>query len=334
MASKVRGTNTRLAAMWTAIEPQRSCGIAADRAVIASGSRTAFQRQAATTPIARRPRTMKRAARRKPIDGSAVAAPPALRRHCTTETLGGGRESVLRIGQHLVEEMRPSGSALQPNHAEKIDDADPEPVENAVFRAPPRRGRWLTGTERTIPPSRNTSAGRNRCMWSKYGRSRKSARGNSFKPHPVSGVSSASNRRRTALAICDAERFVQLSCRSSRCPAINSGGPPARCGQMRHNVGMSAGSFWPSPSSVAIQAARAALTPVRMAALCPQLRVCRSSRKRGSCGLKPRDLGGGRILAAVIDIDDLIIQQAVERCANLANERHDVGRLVPYRDDD
>src|SRR6185312_16347002 len=60
------------------------------------------------------------------------------------------------------------------------------------FEAPRSRGRWLTGTDRTAPPARSTSAGRKRCMWSKYGRSRKSARGNSLSPQPVSGVSSRS----------------------------------------------------------------------------------------------------------------------------------------------
>jgi hypothetical protein len=51
-------------------------------------------------------------------------------------------------------------------------------------------------------------------------------------------------------------------------------------------------------------------------------------------GLKPRDFGGGPILAAVIHIKDLVIQQAVERCAKLGNERRHIGRLVSYWDDD
>jgi hypothetical protein len=51
-------------------------------------------------------------------------------------------------------------------------------------------------------------------------------------------------------------------------------------------------------------------------------------------GLKPRDFGGGPVLAAVIDIKNLIIQQAVERCAKLGNERRHIGRLVSYWDDD
>src|ERR1700761_5574853 len=34
----------------------------------------------------------------------------------------------------LVEQHRPLGPALQPHHAEKIADTDPEPVEGAVIR--------------------------------------------------------------------------------------------------------------------------------------------------------------------------------------------------------
>ncbi len=44
---------------------------------------------------------------------------------------------------------------------------------------------------------------------------------------------------------------------------------------------MSEGSFWPSPFRVAIQAPRAAATPVRRAALCPHRSRCRSARSRG-----------------------------------------------------
>ena len=50
--------------------------------------------------------------------------------------------------------------------------------------------------------------------------------------------------------------------------------------------------------------------------------------------LKLGDFGGGRILAAVIDVDDLVIQDAVEGCANLGEKRRNIHRLVLYRDDD
>ena len=45
---------------------------------------------------------------------------------------------------------------------------------------------------------------------------------------------------------------------------------------------MSAGSFWPSPSSVATQGARAARTPLATAALWPLRKECRSTRSAGN----------------------------------------------------
>ena len=71
-----------------------------------------------------------------------------------------------------------------------------------------------------------------------------------------------------------------------------------------------------------------------MAALWPQLRAWRSSRNCGVSACNPADLGGGRIVAAVIDIDDLVDQQAVERCTNLGDQRRDIAGLVLDRDDD
>ena len=48
------------------------------------------------------------------------------------------------------------------------------------------------------------------------------------------------------------------------------------------SFGMSAGSFCPSPSSVATQGARAARTPLATAALCPLRNECRNTRSAGS----------------------------------------------------
>ena len=44
---------------------------------------------------------------------------------------------------------------------------------------------------------------------------------------------------------------------------------------------MKAGSFWPSPSSVTTTGARAARTPLRTAALWPQLTSWRKPRSQG-----------------------------------------------------
>ena len=48
----------------------------------------------------------------------------------------------------------------------------------------------------------------------------------------------------------------------------------------RTSAGMNDGSFWPSPSSVTTIGARAAATPVRTAADCPQERACLTWRSQ------------------------------------------------------
>jgi len=50
--------------------------------------------------------------------------------------------------------------------------------------------------------------------------------------------------------------------------------------------------------------------------------------------LKAADFGGGHIRAAVIDIDDLVINEAVERGGNLGDQRGDIAGLVLDRNDD
>src|SRR5262249_11011422 len=44
--------------------------------------------------------------------------------------------------------------------------------------------------------------------------------------------------------------------------------------------------------------------------------------------------GGGRVIAAVIDIDDLVIDQSVERGGDLGDKRRDIAGLVFDRNDD
>ncbi len=87
-------------------------------------------------------------------------------------------------------------------------------------------------------------------------------------PQPVSGVLSRSMRERIALAHLLAQRLEPESWRLTRQPANSF---TCACAWLRaiSSLGMSAGSFWPSPSSVAIQLARAAFTPLRTAVLWP-----------------------------------------------------------------
>jgi hypothetical protein len=49
--------------------------------------------------------------------------------------------------------------------------------------------------------------------------------------------------------------------------------------------------------------------------------------------LQAANLGRGRIVAAVIDIDDLVIQTPVEGGADLGHERCDIAGLVLDRND-
>ena len=50
--------------------------------------------------------------------------------------------------------------------------------------------------------------------------------------------------------------------------------------------------------------------------------------------LQIADFGSGRVTAAIIDINDLIIDAAVERGGNLGDERRDIAGFVLDRDDD
>ena len=91
-------------------------------------------------------------------------------------------------------------------------------------------------------------------------------------------------RERIALANFEAQRLLPLSRRLTRQPAnsFSSGGDLSRSAS---SFGRSAGSFWPSPSSVAIHGARAAFTPVRMAVLWPLCCTWRSARSSGTCAI-------------------------------------------------
>src|SRR5665213_2246637 len=106
----------------------------------------------------------------------------------------------------------------------------------------------------------------------------------------------------------EAMRLAQLSRRFRRCPAMSSGGEAGASRATSQRRGMSEGSFWPSPSRVAIQGLRAALTPVRMAARSPWIATLDGDGQNDPSDI-PRlwtsdaaddllcvDLGGRRIL--------------------------------------
>ena len=83
---------------------------------------------------------------------------------------------------------------------------------------------------------------------------------------------------RKAVSLRDALRLPMKSC------------TPRLAGESRAAIsfGMSAGSFCPSPSSVAIHGARAARTPLATAALCPLRNEWRNTRNAGSALLSLR----------------------------------------------
>ena len=87
-------------------------------------------------------------------------------------------------------------------------------------------------------------------------------------------------RERTALAIFEEMRLLKLSRRVVRQPA-NSRTSAAAASRAASSLGMSAGSFWPSPSSVATHADFAARTPFHTAVLCPLRVTWCSTRNSG-----------------------------------------------------
>ncbi|CAA2159355.1 hypothetical protein MBRA_04565 [Methylobacterium brachiatum] len=95
---------------------------------------------------------------------------------------------------------------------------------------------------------------------------------------------------------------------------------------------MKAGSFWPSPSSVATTGARAARTPLRTAADWPPLRACRTTRIQGRPARRRqavrRAVGG-----AVIDVDQLEAEGHAGRL-DLGHQGGDVAGLVLHGHDD
>src|SRR5579871_4265739 len=110
-------------------------------------------------------------------------------------------------------------------------------------------------------------------MPSKLGKARKASRRKSLRPQPVSVQPSCSTDWRMALAHRPASRRDRLSRRFCRRPPTRE--RPGSFSTAARRRGISAGSFWPSPSSVATQSPLAARTPVATAALWPLRGLCR-----------------------------------------------------------
>ncbi len=136
-------------------------------------------------------------------------------------------------------------------------------------------------------------------------------------------------KQRVAKAVAEAggQLRLALSWRLTRTPDTR---PSA--GSLREaaasSLGMSAGSFWPSPSRVTMVSPLAASTPLRMARLCPRLRAWRSGRKCAISLFSRVSSSAVRIARAVIHENDFMIGLALERGRDLAGQRGDIFRLV------
>ena len=127
----------------------------------------------------------------------------------------------------------------------------------------------------------------------------------------------------------EARRRLAVSLRLTRTPETM---PSVGIGaQQASSLGMSAGSFWPSPSRVTMMSPLAACTPVRMPRLWPRLRPWRSTRSWGISAFRAASACGGAVGRAVIDEDDLM-GLAGQRGRDLAGQGGDIARLVLDRD--
>ena len=91
---------------------------------------------------------------------------------------------------------------------------------------------------------------------------------------------------------------------------------------------MKAGSFWPSPSMVQQYSPEAPVTPVRTAALWPQLCAWRNTFRCGFSAIASRRMRGRLVVRTVIDIDDLEPVDLRAGCLDLRDQRQQVRRLV------
>ncbi len=99
---------------------------------------------------------------------------------------------------------------------------------------------------------------------------------------------------------------------------------------------MSRGSFWPSPSMVAMTGLVAARMPERSAALCPlRLVVAQIAQAGEVAAIDQRlDLGRRRVVAGVVDDDQLGEPRRRHGRIRLLDEAPDIAGLVERRNDD
>ena len=179
--------------------------------------------------------------------------------------------------------------------------------------------------ERSRQPSRGTSAGKKRCRASKYGSARKTSRRNALRPQPVSRVPSFSSALRTPLAMRDWS-FLNAACPCADAAGRRRGPTPGPASRLATHRGHERRIVLAIAVEGDETGARAARTPVRTAALWPQLAACAGSRSQGrarASGGEPRLRAVGR---AVVDVDDL---EGRETGALAARSRRAAARSSP-----
>ena len=133
------------------------------------------------------------------------------------------------------------------------------------------------------------------------------------------------------LARREVRRLIKLSRRRVRWPATSTAPPPAaRSASARASrAGMSAGSFCPSPSRVAIQKPLEARTPGDDR----RTLAASDAMPQHTHALGRAQYGGGVVVAAVVHIDDLV-RDTGQRGADFGDEGIDIGSLVADGDND
>ena len=134
------------------------------------------------------------------------------------------------------------------------------------FVRPFRRGRWFAGASVKVYPLMATRVGKNRCIPAKSGKCVTQARLKALVEQPTSLTVFPVTQFRKRLALREEIFRTRLSSRFFRYPLTMSAFPEAT---ISTNRGISNGSFWPSPSSVAKISPLPAWMPAHRAADCP-----------------------------------------------------------------
>ena len=217
-------------------------------------------------------------------------------------------------------------------HAGKIEDADPQPVPYPVIRfsVTPRPidhvdigdGVAVAAEQRRQKTMQPVEIGqRQKCVAPEHFQS-------------AAGVARAVAQDRAAHAVRDA-RLELLERRGAPPDALARHKPDRSppCSKACSSAGMNDGSFWPSPSSVAIERrARGSNAAAHRGRLAAGLHVLDLTQTR-TFGLQRVQRRFGPVARAVIDVDELEVPAPAQRSRDLVGERTDILGFVAHRHD-